>query len=98
METHASWPLLTWLSVLISSEDVSVRYAVVFNGDTELGEEPEGTLEPHMESDGDVNATTGKLKHTVAKALSLETSLPVDIQTLRFETGKHKLLSRTELE
>ncbi|XP_056151366.1 interphotoreceptor matrix proteoglycan 1 [Lampris incognitus] len=65
------------------SEDVSVRYAVVFNGDTELGEEAEGILESGMETSGDVNGP--KLKYIVAKALTQETSFPLDIQTLSFE-------------
>ncbi|XP_039641602.1 interphotoreceptor matrix proteoglycan 1 isoform X3 [Perca fluviatilis] len=61
------------------SEDVSVRYAVVFNGETELNDEPEGLEEP--ETDEDVNAP--KLKHIIVKAFKQEPSL--DIQTLSFE-------------
>ncbi|XP_042078376.1 interphotoreceptor matrix proteoglycan 1 isoform X2 [Haplochromis burtoni] len=61
-------------------EDVSVRYAVVFNGETELNEEPEGYVTNTGE---DVNAP--KLKHIIVKALKQETSLPLDIQTLSFE-------------
>ncbi|XP_076604121.1 interphotoreceptor matrix proteoglycan 1 isoform X2 [Chaetodon auriga] len=65
------------------SEDVSVRYAVVFNGDTELNDDPEGLEEPDTETDEDVNAP--KLKHIIVKALKQEPSLPLDIQTLSFE-------------
>ncbi|XP_059208819.1 interphotoreceptor matrix proteoglycan 1 isoform X2 [Centropristis striata] len=64
------------------SEDVSVRYAVVFNGETELNDEPEGLEEPEL--DEDVNAP--KLKHIIVKALKQEPSLPLDIKTLSFET------------
>ncbi|KAL7379627.1 hypothetical protein ABVT39_002821 [Epinephelus coioides] len=60
------------------SEDVSVRYAVVFNGETELSDDPEG-----LETDEDVNAP--KLKHIIVKALKQEPSLPLDIKTLSFE-------------
>ncbi|XP_068582434.1 interphotoreceptor matrix proteoglycan 1 [Cebidichthys violaceus] len=63
------------------SEDVSVRYAVVFNGETELNDEPDGLEEP--EKDEDVNAP--KLKHIIVKALKQELLLPLDIQTLSFE-------------
>ncbi|TMS21478.1 Interphotoreceptor matrix proteoglycan 1 [Larimichthys crocea] len=66
------------------SEDLSVRYAVVFNGETELSDEFEGLEEPG----GDVNAL--KLKRIIVKALKQEPSLPLDIQTLSFETGKHE--------
>ncbi|XP_070699094.1 interphotoreceptor matrix proteoglycan 1 [Pempheris klunzingeri] len=65
------------------SEDVSVRYAVVFNGETELSDEPEGLEEADMGTDEDVNAP--KLKNIIVKALEQEPSLPVDIQTLSFE-------------
>ncbi len=74
----------------ISSEDVSVRYAVVFNGETELNDEPEDLEEPDTETDEDVNAP--KLKHIIVKALKQEPSLPLDIQTLSFETGKHNII------
>ncbi|KAE8289966.1 Interphotoreceptor matrix proteoglycan 1 [Larimichthys crocea] len=62
------------------SEDLSVRYAVVFNGETELSDEFEGLEEPG----GDVNAL--KLKRIIVKALKQEPLLPLDIQTLSFET------------
>ncbi|XP_044022490.1 interphotoreceptor matrix proteoglycan 1 isoform X2 [Siniperca chuatsi] len=65
------------------SEDVSVRYAVVFNGETELNDEPDGLEEPDTETHEDVNAP--KLKHIIVKALKQESSLPLDIQTLSFE-------------
>lgn len=73
--------------MFISSEDVSVRYAVVFNGETELGDDPEILEEPDKESDEDANAP--KLKHIIVKALKQEPSLPLDIQTLSFEAGEH---------
>ncbi|XP_029983225.1 interphotoreceptor matrix proteoglycan 1 isoform X2 [Sphaeramia orbicularis] len=66
------------------SEDVSVRYAVVFNGDTELNDEPEDIEVPGTDADEDVNAP--KLRHIIVKALKQEPSLPLDIQTLNFET------------
>ncbi|XP_073339298.1 interphotoreceptor matrix proteoglycan 1 [Pagrus major] len=65
------------------SEDVSVRYAVVFNGETELNDDPEGLEEPDTETNEDVNAP--KLKYIIKKALKQEPSLPLDIQTLSFE-------------
>ncbi|KAM8913522.1 LOW QUALITY PROTEIN: interphotoreceptor matrix proteoglycan 1 [Spinachia spinachia] len=64
------------------SEDVSVRYAVVFNGETELNDEPGGLQ--GLEKDEDVYAP--KLKHIIVKALKQDLSLPLDIQTLSFET------------
>ncbi|XP_034077831.1 interphotoreceptor matrix proteoglycan 2 isoform X4 [Gymnodraco acuticeps] len=64
------------------SEDVSVRYAVVFNGETELNDEPDVLEELNM--DEDTNAP--KLKQIIIKALKQETSLPVDIETLSFES------------
>lgn len=69
------------------SEDVSVRYAVVFNGYTELGDDAEVYVEPG--SDAGENPNGPKLKQIVAKALRQETSLPLDIQSLTFEAGKH---------
>lgn len=53
-------------------EDVSVHYAVVF-------ENGHTTVEPPTEMD---------LKQLVAKALSEDTSLPVDIHSLTFGPGK----------
>ncbi|XP_035022956.1 interphotoreceptor matrix proteoglycan 1 isoform X1 [Hippoglossus stenolepis] len=66
------------------TEDVSIRYAVVFNGETELNDDPEGLEEPQTETDEDVNAP--KLKSIIKKALKQEPSLPMDLQTLNFET------------
>ncbi|XP_056281516.1 interphotoreceptor matrix proteoglycan 1 isoform X2 [Pseudoliparis swirei] len=63
------------------SEDLSVRYAVVFNGDMQLNDEPDGLEDP--EKDEDVNAP--KLKNIILTALKKELSLPMDIQTLSFE-------------
>lgn len=75
--------------MFLSSEDVSVRYAVVFNGETELGDDPEILEEQDEDNDEDVNAP--KLKHIIVKALEQEPSLPLDIQTLSFEAGEHTL-------
>ncbi|XP_074548370.1 interphotoreceptor matrix proteoglycan 1 [Halichoeres trimaculatus] len=61
------------------SEDVSVR--VVFNGDTELGDDTEFLEEPDKHED--VNAP--KLKHIIVRALKGEPSLPLDIRTISFE-------------
>lgn len=68
---------------------MSVRYAVVFNGETELGDDPEIVEEQDEENNDDVNAP--KLKHIIVKALEQEPSLPVDVQSLSFEAGEHKL-------
>ena len=64
-----------------------MRYAVVFNGETELNDDPEGLEEPDTETHEDINAP----KHIIKKALKqeLSLSLPLDIQTLSFEAGKH---------
>ncbi|KAG7224198.1 hypothetical protein INR49_019933 [Caranx melampygus] len=67
----------------LTNKDVSVRYAVVFNGETELNDDPEGLEEPETDTLEDVNAP--KLKHIIVKALKQEPSLPLDIQTLSFE-------------
>lgn len=75
--------------MFLSSEDVSVRYAVVFNGETELGDDPEILEEQDEDNNEDVNAP--KLKHIIVKALEQEPSLPLDIQTLSFEAGEHTL-------
>ena len=63
-----------------------MRYAVVFNGETELNDDPEGLEEPQTETDEDMNAP--KLKSIIKKALKQEPSLPMDLQTLTFEAGK----------
>ncbi|KAF7201715.1 interphotoreceptor matrix proteoglycan 1 isoform X2 [Nothobranchius furzeri] len=65
------------------SEDVSVRYAVVFNGETELSDKPDSLEVPDLETNQDVNAP--KLKHIIVKALKQEPELLMDIQTLSFE-------------
>ncbi|XP_058470643.1 interphotoreceptor matrix proteoglycan 1 isoform X2 [Solea solea] len=67
----------------VHSEDVSVRCAVVFNGETELSDDPAGLGEPGVELDEDVNAP--KLKNIIVKALKQEPSLLLDIHTLSFE-------------
>lgn len=69
--------------MLNSSEDVSLRCAVVFNGETELNDDPEGLEEP-----GEEDANAPKLKHIIVKALQQEPS--VDIQTLSVEAGKQR--------
>ncbi|XP_055718368.1 interphotoreceptor matrix proteoglycan 1-like [Salvelinus fontinalis] len=78
------------------SDDVSVRYAVVFETNGEDHDtESRPTLEPGT---GTVVYTNGhRLKDLVSKALSEETSLPVDIQTLSFEPDPTVSL-RDELE
>ncbi|XP_034153174.1 interphotoreceptor matrix proteoglycan 1 isoform X2 [Esox lucius] len=80
--------------VQLRSDDVSVRYAVVFETKAEdHEEESSATLEP-----GTVVHTDGqRLKEMVSKALSEETSLPVDIHTLSFEPDPTISL-REELE
>nr|XP_043904232.1 interphotoreceptor matrix proteoglycan 2 isoform X2 [Solea senegalensis] len=67
----------------VHSEDVSVRCAVVFNGETELSDDPAGLGEPGVELDEDVNAP--QLKNIIVKALKQEPSLLLDIHTLSFE-------------
>lgn len=62
---------------------------MVFNGETELGDDPEISQEPDEAKDEDVNAP--KLKHIIAKALKQDPLLPLDVQTLSFETGEHHL-------
>ncbi|CAB1330656.1 unnamed protein product, partial [Coregonus sp. 'balchen'] len=78
------------------SDDVSVRYAVVFETSGEdHDKESRTTQEPGT---GTVVYTNGhRLKDLVSKALSEETSLPVDIQTLSFEPDPTFSL-REELE
>lgn len=65
-----------------------MRCAVVFNGETQLNDDPEGFVEEaEAEANQDVNAP--KLKHIIVTALKQEPTLLMDIQTLSFETGKH---------
>lgn len=64
-----------------------MRYAVVFNGETELSDDPEGLEESAMEGNEDVNSP--KLKHIIVTALKQEPSLPLDIETLSFEAGEN---------
>ncbi|KAM8833101.1 interphotoreceptor matrix proteoglycan 1 isoform 2-T2 [Synchiropus picturatus] len=64
-------------------EDVSMRYAVIFNGDTELSDDPGMSAMAAEESD-EVNAP--KLKEIIVKALKEEPLLPIDLQTLNFES------------
>lgn len=78
-----------WFAPSISLEDASVRYAVVFNGETQLGDDPDISQEPDEERDEDANAP--KLKYIIVKALKQDPLLPLDIQTLSFETGEHHL-------
>ncbi|XP_036006618.1 interphotoreceptor matrix proteoglycan 1 isoform X3 [Fundulus heteroclitus] len=62
------------------SEDLSVRCAVVFNGETELNDDLDG-----LEEEPGKDTTAPKLKHIVVKALKQEPTLLLDIQTLSFE-------------
>lgn len=62
---------------------------MVFNGETELGDDPEILQEADELKDQDVNAP--KLKHIIVKALKQDPLLPLDIQTLSFEAGEHYL-------
>lgn len=77
-------------AVLFSPEDVSLRYAVVFNGETELSDDPQGLEEPEAQTGQDVNAP--KLKKIIVKALKQEPSLQLDMQTLSFETGERNII------
>lgn len=78
--------------MLISSEDLSVRYAVVFNGETELNQDFDSLeMEGRKETNEDVNAP--KLKRIIVTALKQEPTLLLDIQTLSFEAGNHFYLS-----
>ncbi|XP_077413260.1 interphotoreceptor matrix proteoglycan 1 isoform X2 [Vanacampus margaritifer] len=61
-----------------SSEDAVLHYAVVFDGNTELSDDPEPP-------DGQTNVDAPKLRHMIVKALQKEPSLPLDIQSLTFE-------------
>uniref|UniRef100_A0A8C8GDF8 Interphotoreceptor matrix proteoglycan 1 n=3 Tax=Oncorhynchus tshawytscha TaxID=74940 RepID=A0A8C8GDF8_ONCTS len=80
------------------SDDVSVRYAVVFetNGE-DREEESVSTIEPGTRTRTVVYTNGHKLKDMVSKALSVETSLPVEIHTLSFEPDPTVSL-REELE
>lgn len=68
-----------------------MHYAVVFNGETELSDDPDGFEYPDTETGGDANAP--KLKQIIVKALKQTQSLPLDIQTLSFEAGEHNKLT-----
>ncbi|KAK7904939.1 hypothetical protein WMY93_017546 [Mugilogobius chulae] len=65
------------------AEDLSVRYAVLFNGDTELSDQPEGYHLTDVETQKDVN--TPKLQNIIIKALKQEHSLPLDLNSLNFD-------------
>ncbi|CAB1334947.1 unnamed protein product [Coregonus sp. 'balchen'] len=80
------------------SDDMSVRYAVVFETNGEDHEEESiSTIEPGTGT-GTVVYTNGhRLKDMVYMALNVETSLPVDIHTLSFEPDPTVSL-REELE
>ncbi|XP_034051518.1 interphotoreceptor matrix proteoglycan 1 [Thalassophryne amazonica] len=67
----------------VRSEDMSMRCIVVFNGNTELSDDPDGTVASGTDARGDINGP--KLKHIIVKALKDEASLPLDLQTLNFE-------------
>lgn len=66
---------------------MSVHYAVVFNGETELADDPDIPQEPDEEKD----ANAPKLKYIIVKALKQDPLLPLDIQTLSFEAGEYHL-------
>nr|XP_061798174.1 interphotoreceptor matrix proteoglycan 1-like [Nerophis lumbriciformis] len=61
-----------------SSEDVTLHYAAVFDGDIELSDDPEPL-------DWQANVDAPTLRHMMLKALQKESSLPLDIQKLTFE-------------
>ncbi|XP_038162953.1 interphotoreceptor matrix proteoglycan 1 [Cyprinodon tularosa] len=65
------------------SEDLFVRYAVIFNGETQLSDVESFEEEHGKDTDEDVNAP--KLKHIIVKALKQEPMLLLDLQTLNFE-------------
>ncbi|XP_061751881.1 interphotoreceptor matrix proteoglycan 1 isoform X2 [Nerophis ophidion] len=62
------------------SEGATMHYAVVFDGDTELRDDPEA---PGILTNGDA----ARLRDMVVKALQKEPSLPLDTQNLRFEAA-----------
>lgn len=62
-----------------------MHYAVIFNGETQLGDDPDLLEEPDAARGEDVNAP--KLKLIITKALKQEPLL--DIHSLSFEAGKH---------
>ncbi|XP_014856751.1 PREDICTED: interphotoreceptor matrix proteoglycan 1-like isoform X1 [Poecilia mexicana] len=64
------------------SEDLSVRYAVVFNGETELDGD---SLEMEEGKETNENAKAPKLKRIIVTALKQEPTLLLDIQTLSFQ-------------
>ncbi|XP_061552753.1 interphotoreceptor matrix proteoglycan 1 isoform X2 [Phycodurus eques] len=61
-----------------SSEDVIVHYAAVFDGNTELSDDPETP-------DGQTNMNAPKLRHMIVKAFQKEPSLLLDIRNLTFQ-------------
>ncbi|KAJ0008919.1 hypothetical protein NQD34_016334, partial [Periophthalmus magnuspinnatus] len=67
------------------AEDVTVRYAVLFNGDTELGDQPEGYHGTDVETQRDMNPP--KLQNIIVMALKQDHSLPLDLNTLNFDAG-----------
>lgn len=64
-----------------------MRYAVIFNGETQLSDMESFEEEHGKDTDEDVNAP--KLKHIIVKALKQEPMLLLDIQTLNFEAGNY---------
>nr|XP_061824306.1 interphotoreceptor matrix proteoglycan 1-like isoform X1 [Nerophis lumbriciformis] len=60
------------------SEGATLHYAVVFDGDTELSDDPGA---PGMLT----NEDAARLRDIIVKALQKEPSLPLDTQNLRFE-------------
>lgn len=65
-----------------------MRCAVVFNGETQLNDDPDGFVE-EVEAEADQDVKAPKLKHIIVTALKQEPTLLMDIQTLSFEAGEH---------
>uniref|UniRef100_A0A8C6U153 Uncharacterized protein n=1 Tax=Neogobius melanostomus TaxID=47308 RepID=A0A8C6U153_9GOBI len=77
--------ILAVVSFPLRAEDVSVRYAVLFNGDTELSDQPEGYHTANVEMQGE--RTAPKLKSIIVQALKHELFLPLDLNSLSFNDG-----------
>lgn len=69
-----------------------MRYAVVFNGETELNIDSD-SLEKEHGKDANSDGNAAKLKYIIRKALKQEPTLLLDIQTLSFEAGNHNYMS-----
>uniref|UniRef100_A0AAV2JFY0 Interphotoreceptor matrix proteoglycan 1 n=1 Tax=Knipowitschia caucasica TaxID=637954 RepID=A0AAV2JFY0_KNICA len=83
-QVFASIPGFKDIQVLgFRAEDMSVRYAVLFNGDTELGDQPEGFHTTDVETQRDMNVPN--LQNIIMRALKQEHSLPLDLNGLNFD-------------